>query len=737
MADTTVVAGKVTVDTSQATASVKDLKDNVKQLQKEFENTKGGTDAQAAAFAKLKAAQQELSKSTNELKEGSKELSDHFQTIKQNAGALGGPLNAASEGVTKLSETFKVLLLNPVVLTITLIVAAVGFLYKAFTNTAEGGEKMEQTFAGIKAAAGAVLDAIFKLGGAIIKFFEGDFSGAFADAKSAITGVVDAAVGAYNAVSKLTAQAQQLRKEQAANDIDQAKRAKDLAVLREQATDPEVEVSKRKAALLVLQKAAQDDAVKDLDLAKRVADNKIALLSIGTDAAKKNYAEISKIRVEQLQGETDSANELRRIGKQITTANKEEQAQRVADAKAAAEKAKQDREQLEAFNTQLTKLRQQNALAGIVDQYAKEQQLLENKIQDEQNSIQKQFNDKKITRAQFDQLEIEQQKSADAQRQALTDKHNADVAANETKFQNELADLRQKITLDGITNADEKEQVQLDINREKALQKALVDYKNDAQKLFQVQQLINDDFDHQQQAADEKRKAARDKKAFEDSKKQLQNVVNDPTTSLKAKQEAIDAEQTQTELAFQNKVITEQQYNDEVAKLAQDRIIIKKKEQEEEKQLASATVDLLGSLAQALGEQTAAGKAFAIAAATIKALQTEITIIAGLSEVGPFGFVAGLVAAAAVGVGLFNTIKQIEAVPVPGESSGSSSAIPSPISVPAPLAPTQASTQLPQSQINQIGQANSSVRAYVVESDNAEAAARAARLQGGSVLGGH
>jgi hypothetical protein len=58
----------------------------------------------------------------------------------------------AGEGVDGLGAKFRILLANPVVLVLTAIVAVLALVYKAFTNTFEGGEKMEQVFAGIKAA---------------------------------------------------------------------------------------------------------------------------------------------------------------------------------------------------------------------------------------------------------------------------------------------------------------------------------------------------------------------------------------------------------------------------------------------------------------------------------------------------------------------------------------------------------------------------------------------------------
>ncbi len=215
-----------------------------------------------------------------------------FGKLKEQAASVPGPLGAATEGAGKLNTALKVLAANPVLAILTAIVAVCALIYKAFTNTFEGGEKVEQVFAGIKAAGQSLLDNLDKIGTALLQISKLDFSGAIKTMK----GIADAAGDAYSKMSQLTKQAQELAREQATNDLDQAERAKKLAILREQSTDEDVPVAKRKAALKELQAASEENAKEDIDLAKRTAENKIAQLTLEKDGEKKNFIEIQKIK---------------------------------------------------------------------------------------------------------------------------------------------------------------------------------------------------------------------------------------------------------------------------------------------------------------------------------------------------------------------------------------------------------------------------------------------------------
>lgn len=162
----------------------------------------------------------------------------------------------------------------------------------------------------------------------------------------------------------------------------------------------------------------------------------------------------------------------------------------------------------------------------------------------------------------------------------------------------------------------------------------------------------------------------------------------------------------------------------------------KKLAQEEAKakiQAAQATADTLANLSNLLGQETAAGKAMAVASATISAIVSaqkayESTI--GIPFVGPV--LAPINAGLALASG-YKSIQNILAVQVPGQSGGGSA--PSLGSAPgagagAPIAPRAAEpipTSLDQRSLNTIS--NVTTRAYVVESDITGSQKRIERIE--------
>lgn len=148
---------------------------------------------------------------------------------------------------------------------------------------------------------------------------------------------------------------------------------------------------------------------------------------------------------------------------------------------------------------------------------------------------------------------------------------------------------------------------------------------------------------------------------------------------------------------------------------------------------ATATADTLANLSNLLGQETAAGKAAAVASATISAILSaqkayESTI--GIPFVGPV--LAPINAGLALASG-YKSIQNILAVQVPGQSGGGSA--PSLGSGPsagagAPIAPRAAEpvpTSLDQKSLNSIS--NVVTRAYVVESDITGSQKRIERIE--------
>ncbi len=324
------IKGKISVDTGTSTKSINEMNQAIKDAKKALNEAKVGSQEYTEAQKKLTDAQKEMEQSTN--KGGGA-----FDVLKNKIQNTVPALKGAEEGGKGFLNTLRALAANPIILILTALVAILEVVYKAFANTFEGGEKIEQVFAGIKAAGQALLDSLSKIGDAIYKVFTFDFSGALDDIKE----VGNAAADAYNKMADLTKQSQQLARDQATNDLEQAEREKRLAILREQAGDDTIPIAKRKAALQDLKKDSEQNAKDDIELARKVAENKIAQLTLEKDGDKKNFIEIQKIKADQIRVETQNANELRRIDKQITSTERQEIQEREQAAKEAAAKQKE------------------------------------------------------------------------------------------------------------------------------------------------------------------------------------------------------------------------------------------------------------------------------------------------------------------------------------------------------------------------------------------------------------
>lgn len=735
-----IVAASLQVDSASvkdASKSTLELKNNIKDLRAQYDAQKAGSAEQVEAYKKLKAAQDDLAKSTKNVADAAESGGVHFGDLREKIAGMGGPLGAASEGVGKLNLSFKALLSNPVVLVITAIVGALALLYKAFTNTFEGAEKVEQIFAGIKAAAQALFDNLGHIASAIAKFFTFDFSGAADEIKAVGNAVADA----YDKMSELTKKAQELHKEQLTNDLDQAKRQKDLAVLRSQAQDEDVPVAKRKAALKELLALSEKNAKDDVDLAKRTTENKLAQLTLEKDGEKKNQDEINKLKVDQIHVETDAANEVRAIRKSLTQATKQELAELKEAQLKAAEEAKKRRQELVDFTNRLNKIQQDNDLATIKDTYEKEKKQIQIQIDDQKRQTQLDRQDKKITAAQALTLDAALEVQRQSKLDALRDKHNTELADKEAAFQKDLAAIRGKISVDGITDAREKERAQLQVTYQQQLADALKNYKDNADHLHQIQQALAQQFHADQQALDEKFRKEDADKRFKAEEARLKGIADNQKTAFDLRLKAVDDEQALVQKAFDDRLITEADYNTKVNDLAKARIDIRQQEEQAHEKVATAIGQTFGNLATLIGKQTTAGKFLAAAQAAIDTYASAnkaYSAMAGIPIIGPaLGIIA---AAAAIAAGITN-VKKILSVDTSGKAapsaSGSAASPSSPVSAPAaPVAPVQTSTTFTPQQ-NQTTTTATAVRAYVVEADMTSAQARNAQLERAARLGGN
>lgn len=275
-----------------------------------------------------------------------------------------------------------------------------------------------------------------------------------------------------------------------------------------------------------------------------------------------------------------------------------------------------------------------------------------------------------------------------------------------------------------------------------------------------------------QKAAEEKRKALaekaereakerrdkaekEEKEAFERRKELADKNIKD-IEALNSKSAESNNENVKQQIANENKLLefvplkiaavtSVAQTEEQLAKIKTDtsnaEVVLEKKKIATFQENAQKTSEALGFIANSLGKQTAAGKAAAIAEATINTYLSATKAYQSYSGIPVVGVPLGIAAAAAAVIAGFKNVKEIAKTKTPGGAGGGSApsisaGIPTSTGASAPLAPQlpQAiTTQLAPSSINQLSNATS--RAYVVESDVSSSQERIRRINRAATFG--
>jgi hypothetical protein len=196
-------------------------------------------------------------------------------------------------------------------------------------------------------------------------------------------------------------------------------------------------------------------------------------------------------------------------------------------------------------------------------------------------------------------------------------------------------------------------------NREYLEKKAILEANNKSTEELTRQHLAN-----LKEIEDEDRLKADEKKA-EDYEK----IINDQTATNDARIEAINAEQALYQKQLDDKVITEQQYNEKTKQLSAARVNIDKAEAQAKQALFAKTSDTLNKGADLLGKNTAAGKAMAAAAALINTYQG-ITAELATKTVTPFEIGLKIANVAIIAATGFKAVQDIVSVQIPGGGGG-------------------------------------------------------------------
>ena len=372
-------------------------------------------------------------------------------------------------------------------------------------------------------------------------------------------------------------------------------------------------------------------------------------------------------------------------------------AQKAAGEKASAEREKQNQ-------------KEQEALAILNDARVK----MLDKQQQEEEAVLKAYAEKflKLKEAGIEDdgiLEASKQKEL----QDIKDKYQKEDADQEEVFQKQLNEIRTQTRLDGIKDENEKARQQILLEYEKQRQEVLDNEKLTAdQKTALALELAQ-----QEQQALAALQLTIDQQAAAEDLAELEREMANAELSFQIQKDLLDKKDALLKEQVQAGLITEAQFTEGIKANAEARVDIDKAEVEAKMNNASKIAGLLGGLSDLVGKETAAGKAFAVAQATIDtylSAQKAYQSMVGIPVAGPA--LAAVAAGVAIAGGIAN-VRKIVSTKVPGGGGGGVSAPNISASAPAVTSGVPTVGNSPVTALGQVMNNQPPLRAYVVESE--------------------
>jgi hypothetical protein len=751
------IGAKLSVDAGASKQTVHEVTQELKLAKEELKQTTIGSKEYTDANKKIKEAQDKLNPS---LSEGN----GHFGNLKEKLGSISPQAAGASESVGKFNGALNILKANPIILVITLLVGIFYALWERIKNmkvVSEGlevawqvlGDVMDQVanvvIKPIIATITAVSDAIGWLGDKISSLFGPSIQVPLQKTTASFT--------------QLRSELKELDDQHKRNEISQAAANRQLAEARELATDQDVPIKERIAALKKAAEIERDILTKTQDFNLEKARKEMQILAKKMGATDEEVNFLATANAKEIAGaqevmlairtvDEDKVNSINqyliaaddagstlakiatKTNKAIKAQEKQQAAADAADAKAAHDEAvaaqKARLENLRSYQQKIEKLQQEEHLANIRDSYAKEKYQLEIKLADDIRTTKLDLENKKISLKEYQALELEYRKLTDMKLKELADKKQLEEKKKTADFMIELNALKAKVELDGMKDLYQKEIATID---KQYKDKEAVVLKNE--KLNHVQKMIlifllQREYNAMLDAASTKHKQEEDSKKRKDEilglKNDMDRLKGRNAAKFKAELDLFNQkrELEKAELIAQN--ATNNQIIEFDRQTAEGRKAIAKAEGSAKIELAMAYANAMSSVAEVIGKDTAAGKALSVASALISTYQG---IAKGVSMGMPMGL-PSVISAAATG---FSAVKKILAVEVPGAST--SATVPSASSVAAPLmpSPNNATTTLSDTALNSINASAS--RAFVVESDITNNQQRISRINRAARIG--
>jgi len=330
------IRGKISVDTGNTQKSVNEMLESIKQTKKALSDAKVGS-------KEYKDAQAQLKKQTDDLNKTMDQSSGSFGKLKNTLGATVPGFQGASAGASGLGKQLWLLVANPIVAVIAGIVAALTLLYKAFTSTNAGADKLEQVMSGIGAAMDVLRDRVLAVAKAIGEFFSGDFKKALETGKAAVSGIGQEIADEFPAAANATKTLQDLADTMRELTIGRAELNRDLAKAKEIMSDADASFAERRAALIKVRDLEAVQNKKELDAAE-AQYKEIARLNTLSDTSNEDLAKEAAAKVRMIDLQTSSANQLRSLNRMDKQLTRDENQKAAADQKILDDKKITDQE---------------------------------------------------------------------------------------------------------------------------------------------------------------------------------------------------------------------------------------------------------------------------------------------------------------------------------------------------------------------------------------------------------
>ncbi len=166
--------------------TLKEINQSIKDMSEQLDNTDLGSDTW-----------KEYNKDLDNAKKALDQVEQSQMSLGEKLSAIPGPVGAAVQSLRGIGTAFKTIqaAMGPFGLLLTAIVGTLGVLAKAFFSTKEGGEKLQQITAGLNAVMDVFRDVLVRIGKSLVGLFDDPVQSLKNFGKALVDNVVNRFVG--------------------------------------------------------------------------------------------------------------------------------------------------------------------------------------------------------------------------------------------------------------------------------------------------------------------------------------------------------------------------------------------------------------------------------------------------------------------------------------------------------------------------------------------------------------